>query len=138
MLALKIPTQVVYTADQSAEHAGRGWVSGLFVRRWGLLSILRVIYILWSHVLILFSLDEGIHLGGLIKPIFFTILYYTAIEFFFYYTILQLKFSFDELTEKRDFFSFLYFIIKLLSSEVKILMKCRQKQTFTNSHLARL
>ena len=47
MLALKIPTQVVYTADQSAEHAGRGWVSGLFVRRWGLLSILRVIYILW-------------------------------------------------------------------------------------------
>ena len=32
--------------------AGRhtlGWVSGFFVRRWGLLSVLRVIYILWSH-----------------------------------------------------------------------------------------
>ena len=30
---------------QSAEQAGKGWVSGLFVRRWGLLSVLRVIYV---------------------------------------------------------------------------------------------
>ena len=37
------------------EQTRRGWVSGLFVRRWGLLStvsILRVIYILWvTHML---------------------------------------------------------------------------------------
>ena len=39
--------QVVQVVQYTADRAGRGWVSQIFVRRWQVVSLLSLIYILW-------------------------------------------------------------------------------------------
>ena len=64
------------TAPDCLTEAGRGWVSHIFVRRWLVLSLLSLIYILWL------KLSDAFKMVCMLRPI-------SIQDFFLYNTIIQ-------------------------------------------------
>ena len=64
------------TAPDCLTEAGRGWVSHIFVRRWLVLSLLSLIYILWL------KLSDAFKMVCMLRPI-------SIQDFFLYNTIVQ-------------------------------------------------